>query len=180
MTSQETTPQASNNRRWVIKGSPLYCGGELSPEDPQNQGVAIRHTEGFPLKVDSGFYHELFFKGQRPNTVLFYVRDEETERQHVVSEDIELEDGLEIGTDYVDHMFWPQDRWAKFVTTIAGYETHKQMGLNDLFMCCSDETLLRAVSEFFEIEAVGVRVVYHYNVSSGYDCQRIDFIYKAQ
>ena len=162
----------------MISGEKLHVGGRLCYTNPDSQGVIIRHTEKWPVKYDknarlgkmltmSGINHYCWDFEHRPDT------------KHERTLPVRVPEGLEVGSDYVDHMYFPQGPWKKFVSTLAGYDTGKQMGLNDLFESCFEEVLLKAISEFFDVEAVAARIVYYYNVSSGYDCQRIDFLHKG-
>ena len=155
-------------------------GGRLCYTNPESQGVIIRHTEKWPVKYDEDarLGRMLAMSGIR-YSCYDYDNEGRSRTQDERTLPVPVPEGLEIGSDYVDHMYFPQDKWGKFVSTMAGYETGKQMGLNDLFMFCFEDVLLKAISEFFEVEAVAARIVYYYNCSSGYDCQRIDFLHKG-
>ena len=168
MTSQGTIRRGSNKRKVMITGAPLYIGQRLCYTNEDSQGLAIRHTSEFPyeLKV-SEKYHNIDLYGNCCST----------DQKVLWTKDLPVPDGLEIDSDWVDHMYWPQDRWTAFVSTLAQRLTHQQMMLNDLFINCNEEHLLQAVSQFFDTEVKAVRVVYYFNVASGYDCQRIDFLH---
>jgi hypothetical protein len=43
-----------------------------------------------------------------------------------------------------------------------------------------DDELITFAKEYFEEDIVAVRTVYYYNLSSGYDCPRIDLIFRRK
>ncbi|MAT51429.1 MAG: hypothetical protein CMK32_09635 [Porticoccaceae bacterium] len=96
----------------------------------------------------------------------------------VVGKPESVPEGLKLGSDYVDRM-WERDKsgWDKFTETMGGL-TGQHMGLSELAISATDEMLTKAMSEYAGREVVAVRWVYFYNVSTGYDSQRIDFLYR--
>lgn len=78
-------------------------------------------------------------------------------------------DGLDVGSAYVDRM-WGWD-YAKM---------EKAFKLLSNSFDSPDEELLAFVREYFGVDVVSVRTVYYYNVSTGYPCERIDYIYRPE
>lgn len=134
-----------------------------------SQGSLIRTTRKWPQgcceHFQSGFY---------------LYDDNEYPRRHREPEDYECQipRDSDIGSIYVDRV-WHNPEWKGFAAALDG-RGKQQMGLNELFENATESSLLKAASILFGAEVSAVRVVYYYNVATGYDCQRIDAIYDAR
>ena len=99
-------------------------------------------------------------------------------RQKLKQHEAKVPDGLESGSSYVDRMQeWDRDKWQAFVDRLAG---DRQMCLNQTVEMASDEELIESAKLYFGVEVTSVRWVYYFNVATGYDCQRIDYLYKKE
>lgn len=78
-----------------------------------------------------------------------------------------------LNSAYVDRMWsWDSEKWARCIKHLP------KTSLSSAIEQASEEALLAMAKEYFECDVIAVRWVYYYNVSTGYDCERIDFIYK--
>lgn len=92
------------------------------------------------------------------------------DRDERIDESVPVPDGLEIDCAYTDRMSsWDRDKYE---------EACKH--LDHRFQYASDDALRKFCSVFFEREVVEVRVVFYFNVATGYDCPRIDYLYKKE
>lgn len=91
-----------------------------------------------------------------------------------------LPSGYGIGDAYIDRMQgWDREKYLKFVDDLLSGSADR-CGLNQLLRQCPEENLIKAAANYFGKPVVSARVVYYYNCATGYDCQRIDFIYKIE
>lgn len=85
----------------------------------------------------------------------------------------------DVSSAYIDRMeSWDRKRFFEMVQMMGGKPT-QQCGIDSLAERCTDETLLKAASHFFQKDVIAVRWVYYYNVSSGYPCERIDVVSRS-
>ena len=135
--------------------------------NPNSQGSLVTRTRTWPQPKT----HKLY-------TVVMpdwgEAEFESTEEPLVVN----IPDDYGIGSIYIDHVYMNPE-WPKFIAALNGRGSQQQ-GICTLFERAVDETILKAVSILFEAEVTAVQVVYYYNVATGYDCERIDAIYKKR
>lgn len=87
--------------------------------------------------------------------------------------------GEKFSSAYIDRMeAWDRSKFSEMVQMIGG-KPGQQCGIDSLVDKCSDAALLRSASHYFQKDVTAVRWVYYYNVSSGYPCERVDYIYKT-
>ena len=138
----------------------------------RSQGALLRQTSKWPISppLGGGYWaHDMMFLQGR------FERSCGND-----CEAAEVPSGHDIGDAYVDRMqMWDSEKWSKFVKDLLG-DSPDDCGLNERLRRCPEPNLIKAASNYFGKNVVSVRVVYYYNCATGYDCQRIDFIYKSE
>lgn len=82
--------------------------------------------------------------------------------------------GYKMDSAYVDRMWsWDEAKWKKACAVFP------KTNLNDAIRSSSEQTLIKFAKIYFDKDIIAVRWVYYYNQATGYDCQRIDYIYKV-
>lgn len=138
--------------------------------NPSSQGTLIRHSKKWPKQKLSRVGRRIVESGNDP-----FIRFNE-----LSSEPAFVPKGLDIDSAYVDRMWsWDRNKWNELVRILGGSKG-QQMGLNCLIEKASEKALIESTKYYFCHDVVAVRWVYYFNVSTGYDCQRIDFIYKPE
>ncbi len=107
-----------------------------------------------------------------------FMEREVVETEEEVDYDATIPDDCDIGSTYIDRVYL-EPEWEEFISALNG-RGKQQMGISSLFEHAKDETILKAVSILFGAEVIAVQVVYYFNVATGYDCERIDAIYKKR
>lgn len=139
-----------------------------------SQGALLRQTSKWPLASPSMFGCSPHYNYWMQEEVA--VKTKPRNR----SESCVLPSGYGIGDAYVDRMQgWDREKYLKFVDDLLS-GSEERCGLNQLLRQCPEENLIKAAANYFGKPVVSVRVVYYYNCATGYDCQRIDFIYKQE
>jgi len=140
----------------------------------RSQGSLLRQTSKWPLPAPSMI-------GCMSNAS-YWMRDEVAvnTKPRDRSASCVLPSGFSIGDAYVDRMqMWDSAKWAKFVSDLLG-DHPDDCGLNERLRRCPEDNLIKAAANYFGKPVVSARVVYYYNCATGYDCQRIDFIYEVE
>ena len=135
-----------------------------SYSNPDSQGTLITQTRNWPrgeCTEERAFYS---FTGIEAETV------------RVDAKPCRVPGGLDISGAYVDRMqMWDRKKWEKCVEYLP-----KNCGLNSALETATDEALLAMANTYFDDEVVAVRWVYYFNVATGYDCQAVQYLYKAK
>ena len=138
----------------------------------RSQGALLRQTSKWPMRSPS-------MLGCSPYDWMIN-EDARGQRHCNSSQSCVLPSGYGIGDAYVDRMQgWDREKYLKFVDDLLS-GSEDRCSLNQLLRQCPEENLIKAAANYFGKPVVSVRVVYYYNCATGYDCQRIDFIYKAE
>ena len=122
-------------------------------DNPNSQGTLIRATELWP----EGTVEEYAYLVD--NNLMCEIKTENSKIKPVY-----VPEGLACHSAYIDCMYG--DKYEKA-------RRHLSKGMDS-----PDEELLAFAREYFELDVVAVRTVYYYNVSNGFDCPRIDILYK--
>lgn len=120
---------------------------------PESQGTLIKQTKNWPI----------------PKYETIYCHSNEYWRgwHNKIEDKTEVPQGLKIDSAYTDRMYsWNSEKLRECEKILSN-------GLDS-----PDDELIRFVSEYFGVECVAVRTVFYFNVSSGYPCPRIDYLYK--
>lgn len=88
---------------------------------------------------------------------------------------VTVPEGLGIDSFYMDRL--SQSEWKTLMTPMSQNNTSGG-GIVGLFQRCTEESLCKGVSAFSKVNVTSVRVVYYFNEATGYDCIRIDYLYK--
>ena len=91
----------------------------------------------------------------------FFHREQEEPKEAAIP------DGLEIDSAYLDRMC----EWDRAKLDEAW--KHLSKGFDS-----PDDELIAFAKEYFGVDAVAVRTVFYFNQATGYDCPRIDYLYR--
>jgi hypothetical protein len=79
-----------------------------------------------------------------------------------------IPEGLKAASSYLDRMReWDGNKFQEACKCLS-------KGLDS-----PDDELIAFVKAYFDVDAVAVRTVYYFNQSNGYDCPRVDYLYKG-
>jgi len=138
----------------------------------RSQGALLRQTSKWPMRSPSMW-------GCSPHDWITN-DDAPRHRNRKSADSCVLPSGYGIGDAYIDRMQgWDGDKYKKFVADLLS-ESEDRCSLNQLLRQCPEENLIKAAANYFGKPVVSARVVYYYNCATGYDCQRIDFIYEVE
>lgn len=133
--------------------------------NPSCQGTLIRQTAEWPIhprKQPEKFYGSFLDAG-------YFLDGSWKERidPNQESEPVPIPEGLKAGDAYIDRMWsWDRKKMERAVEHLSnGFDS-------------SDEELIAFAKAYFDVAVVAVRTVYYYDVSSGYDCVRVDYLYR--
>ncbi len=136
--------------------------------NPACQGALMRQTANWPraMSMRRKWYQDRTLDGLGCQVDGWFEQDEP------VYERAPVPDGLQIESTYTDRMQeWDWDKCGRDFKKLAPGG----------FKSSSDAQLLAFCREYWpEWEVAAVRVVYYFNVSSGYDCPRVDVLYREK
>ncbi len=139
--------------------------------NPHSQGALITQTSNWPKAVSYVMHrHRLAFCPDDWNAVYDYM-----ERMYS-DHPVEVPRGLEIDSFHMDRLE-AEDR-KRLMTPIRESIGEIGGGIVTAFQVCSRESLIAGVASFSGKNVTSVRVVYYFNEATGYDCIRIDYLYK--
>src|SRR5574343_679706 len=130
--------------------------------NPESQGALMRQTEKWPLPEQAFGCFQI----NKNEDIFIYERDQ----SHFVNKKIPVPDGLQIIAEYTDRMFqWDSKKYDKASKELP------QGG----FKNASDDQLISFCKVYWpNYDIVAVRVIYFYNVATGFDCPVVEFLYK--
>jgi len=125
--------------------------------NPDCQGSLMRATALWPgQEADVSKYDKY------DRSCCFFCQEEPKKPKEVA-----VPAGLEVGSAYLDRML----DWDRAKAEEAW--KHLSNGFNS-----TDDELIAFAKEYFGVDVVAVRTVFYFNQATGYDCPRIDYLYR--
>jgi len=125
--------------------------------NPDSQGALLTQTRNWPVSY-----------AKDPTAVIHrHISGLTFEPEQIA---VKVPDGLQVSDAYIDRM---RD-WNSAKFDAAWTQWLWKSPLNS----ANDEALIGFCTAYFDKKVVAVRIVYYFNVSSGYSCERFDYLYE--
>ena len=126
---------------------------------------------------DYSFFHGCDVEVKPPNGPYHYTNPDSLSTLLIATsswpQKTKVPTGHRMNCDYVDRLWTNNQQWKKAVAELGKGPLHQAVTE------ANDDTLIKMASILYpHLKITAVRWVYYYNEATGYDCPRIDIIYK--